>query len=132
MHVGTITQKIVLVIIILLLFLPVSGVLAQDDVVYTLMPLREFNDKDELTEWLTTVRFDFVVYFKAGEDGIVRSNQCEDYAIALQKEALQDGYIVSIQIDTQKGHALNSTRIGNEFVFIEPSTKEIWIGAYLD
>jgi len=52
---------------------------------------------------------------------------CDDYALTLQKHALQDGYIVSLRFVDTKGdgsldHAMNTAVIGNYVYSIEPQT----------
>jgi len=55
---------------------------------------------------------------------------CDDYALTLQKHALQDGYIVSAQVVDSDGdglldHAMNTAVIGNEVYIIEPQTDAV-------
>lgn len=52
-------------------------------------------------------------------------HDCDDFAMDLQKAAMEDGYLINIQFDLEEEHALNSAIIGNIVVFIEPQTDEI-------
>jgi hypothetical protein len=50
---------------------------------------------------------------------------CDDYALTLQKHALEDGYIVSLRFvdttgDGRLNHAMNTAVIGNKVYSIEP------------
>ena len=94
--------------------------------------LREFLDQDDTDSRLVAKG---VIYLQGS---------CEDRALQLQNRAMDAGYKMSIQVlgklynnDGQyyfvgRLHAICSVIIGNEFIFIEPSTDECWIGAYLD
>jgi hypothetical protein len=58
---------------------------------------------------------------------------CDDYALTLQKHALEDGFIVSVRFvdttgDGQLNHAMNTAVIGNKVYSIEPQTDVV---AYL-
>ncbi len=55
---------------------------------------------------------------------------CDDYALTLQKHALQDGYIVSARFVDSDGdglldHAMNTALIGNKVYSIEPQTDAV-------
>ena len=105
--------------------------------------LRNFKDLEELERWLrdrnntTTVRFQQT-------DSIM---DCDDYALEMQRKALEDGYIVSFEIigaseynqlfsytlpPGQSLHAINLAIIGNSVYYIEPQTDEIILAAYMD
>ena len=56
---------------------------------------------------------------------VVDAHDCDDFAIDLQKAALEDGYLINVQFDLEDEHALNSAIISNIVVFIEPQTDEI-------
>jgi len=105
--------------------------------------LRNFNDLEELKQWLkdrknvTTVRFQ-------SPNTIV---DCDDYALEMQHKALADGYLISLEIiDTSEYnglfknselplnslHAINLAIIGNNAYYIEPQTDEVVFAAYLD
>jgi len=112
--------------------------------------LRYFKDTDELEKFLEESDADHHAYIKATKDGIIdlslSTYDCEDYAIALRNHAHAKGFHMSIQtvwhyrrpdsgeLVTRyyEGHALNSTIIGNEMYFIEPSTDDYWLAASLD
>jgi len=113
------------------------------------VPLRSFEDLDELQDWLNNtgvINIHFSII--GGEDGQETNKlDCDDYAIQLQEKALTAGYIVSFEvIDSteynthfeQKKipcgviHAINSVVIGNEIYYIEPQNHEIAFVAYLD
>ena len=62
---------------------------------------------------------------------------CDDYALTLQKHALEDGYIVSAQfVDTDEDgtldHAMNTAVIGNKVYSIEPQTDRVTLLCRLD
>ena len=97
--------------------------------------LRGFASLKELKEWLANDNTDAIHLIFGGEEGLrVAPNfqDCDDYAYALQKATEQDGYQMSIQIDTRKHHALNSAFIGNNIYFIEPQTDKVWLECYRD
>ena len=105
--------------------------------------LRNFSDLEELKQWLenrnnvTTIRFQY-------PDTTV---DCDDFALALQRIALEDGYLMSFQIiepgqynslfehskiPPNTFHAVDLVIIGNNAYFIEPQTGEIVLAAQLD
>ena len=105
--------------------------------------LRSFSDLEELKQWLedrknvTPIRFQY-------PDTTV---DCDDFALALQRSALEDGYLMSFQIiepgkynslfESSKIplntlHAVNLAVIGNNAYFVEPQTGEIVFAAGLD
>lgn len=97
--------------------------------------LREPYSLKELKEWLAEDWTSAVHYvFDWGEPW--RPNpkfqDCDDYAYALQQAAMKDGYLMNIQIDTRREHALNSVFIGNKVYFIEPQTDKVWFECYRD
>jgi hypothetical protein len=62
---------------------------------------------------------------------------CDDYALTLQKHALQDGYIVSLRFIDADGdgvldHAMNTAVIGNNVYSIEPQTDVVTYLCQLD
>lgn len=94
--------------------------------------LREFASLEELEAWLDEDITDAIhlISPKSPEDGCAYVDpdyDCDNYACDLRKAAEQDGFQISIQIDTHKNHALNSTIINNEIYFIEPQTDEVWL-----
>jgi hypothetical protein len=100
-----------------------------------LVQLREFNSLEELKTWLAGDDTNVLHLVFGNEKGLSVSNKsrdCDDYAYDLQQAAEKDGYIMSIQVDTIKQHALNSVFIANDVYFIEPQTDEVWFECYRD
>jgi hypothetical protein len=87
-----------------------------------------FSSVDELKAWLAQDDTDSTIYIFG--TGCLSKYDCDDYAVALERNALLDGYLVSLQIENN--HVLNSTIIGNEIYFIEPQTDEVWFWGYRD
>ena len=106
--------------------------------------LRNFNDLEEMKQWLVTMSNNTTtVYFQPHNTTV----DCDDYALDLQRKALADGYIVSFQVigtdeykslfkcelpSDQSRHAINLAIIGNNAYYIEPQTNETVFAAYLD
>jgi hypothetical protein len=88
----------------------------------------EFTSVDELKAWLAQDDTDSTLYIYGS--GLIAEYDCDDYALALVRNALAAGYAVSLQIEGD--HMLNSTIIGNEIYFIEPQTDEVWLWGYRD
>ena len=98
---------------------------------------REFEDLAELTEWLEKNRLPIRII--AGEDGRIdlvnptstSQYDCDDYAEALQRKALEQGYLMSQQLiingkvygvkvsEYTEPHMGNLTTIGNNIYYIE-------------
>lgn len=112
-------------------------------------PLRNFQDLEELQRWLENTKVHDIGSDVADKEinQSIKSFDCDDYALKLQKKALRDGYIVSFEVihPSEYGdlfkqgqipegtiHAINSVIIGNEVYYIEPKTNEIVFVAYLD
>ena len=106
--------------------------------------LRNFNDLDELKQWLAEVAMNTNTVFFQRPDAPV---DCDDYALDLQCKALADGYILSFQVVSrseynavfqgelppgQSLHAINLAIIGNNVYYVEPQTGEIAFAVYLD
>ena len=106
--------------------------------------LRNFNDLDELKQWLAAVAMDTTTVFFQLPDAPV---DCDDYALDLQRKALADGYILSFQVISrseydavfqgelllsQSLHAINLAIIGNSVYYVEPQTGETAFAVYLD
>jgi len=89
---------------------------------------REFGSLDELKAWLAKDDTDSTIYIFGG--GCLTSYDCDDYAVALMRNALLDGYSISTQI--VGNHMINSTIIGNKIYFIEPQNDEVWFWGYRD
>ncbi len=106
--------------------------------------LRNFNDLEELEQWLVAVDTNTsTVYFQFPDAPV----DCDDYALALQSKALTNGYILSFEIISrseykaafrnqlpsgQSLHAINLAVIGNSAYYIEPQTGEVVLAAHLD
>ncbi len=106
--------------------------------------LRNFSDLEELKHWLADVNTNTTtIYFERPDITV----DCDDFALVLQRKALEDGYLMSFQIiETGKYnslfesgkmplntlHAINLVVIGNNAYFIEPQTGEIVFAAQLD
>lgn len=88
----------------------------------------EFESLAELEAWLAQDETDTTLYIYGS--GCILEYDCDDYAVALSRNALADGYSVSLQIEGN--HMLNSTIIGNNVYFIEPQTDEVWLWGYRD
>lgn len=106
--------------------------------------LRNFNDLEELKQWLAAVATNTTTIFFQLPDATV---DCDDYALGLQRKALADGYILSFQVTSrseynavfqgklplgQSLHAINLAIIGNDVYYIEPQTGEVAFTIYLD
>jgi hypothetical protein len=89
---------------------------------------REFASFDELKAWLAQDNTDKTIYIFG--NGCLSNYNSDDYALALARNALRDGYLVSLQVED--GHVLNSTIIGDKIYFIEPQSDEAWLGGYRD
>ena len=106
--------------------------------------LRNFNDLEELEQWLVAIDTNTTtVYFQLPDAPV----DCDDHALALQSKALTNGYILSFEIISrseykavfksqlpsgQSLHAINLAMIGNSAYYIEPQTSEIGFAAHLD
>ena len=58
-------------------------------------------------------------------------DRCVDTALELNRRAWQDGYQMSTELwgdGKREGHMINSTVIGDEIYFIEPSSAMSWLG----
>jgi len=89
---------------------------------------KEFGSVDELKAWLAEDDTDSTLYIFGA--GCLANYDCDDYAVALVRNALRDGYSVSLQVEGN--HVLNSTIIGNKIYFIEPQSDEVWFWEYRD
>ena len=106
--------------------------------------LRNFNNLEELEQWLVAVDTNTTtVYFQLSDAPV----DCDDYALALQSKALTNGYILSFEIISRSEykavfksqlpsgpslHAINLAIIGNSAYYIEPQTGEINFAVHLD
>ena len=85
---------------------------------------REFESCNELTAWLEQDDCDRVFYFYLKGAG-PQNYDCDDYAEALMRHAVEDGFYMSKQIEGD--HMLNNTAIGNDIYFIEPQEDKVWL-----
>ncbi len=105
--------------------------------------LRNFNDIEELTQWLKDRKNVTTVIFQSSNTIV----DCDDYALELQHKALADGYIMSFEVigeseynalfktplpTSQSLHAINLAIIDNSVYYIEPQTDEVVLVAQLD
>ena len=106
--------------------------------------LRNFGNLEELKRWLVRASTNITtIYFEQPDVTI----DCDDFALALQRKALEDGYMMSFQIiesskynslfksskmppDTL--HAINLAIVGNNAYYIEPQTGEVAFVVHLD
>ncbi len=92
---------------------------------------REFASKEELEKWLAEKAAGKSIFFFVGPDGTNVSSDkydCDDYALDLQKRALNDGYLMSATV-IEKGdklHMIDLVTIGNDVYYVEPQTNEVW------
>jgi len=105
--------------------------------------LRNFNDLDELKQWLENKMSVTTIRLQSPANEV----DCDDYAREMQNAALADGYIVSFEVigmseynalfktklpHSQTLHAVNLAIIGNDVYYIEPQTGEIAFAVHLD
>ncbi len=85
-------------------------------------PLREFQNQEALGMWQAQNIIERV-----------GGRNCLDYALELQRRAIQDGYQMSIEVIPNSGgmgHVICSTVIGRKIIFLEPQkTTMNWVGA---
>ena len=98
---------------------------------------REFSSKEELEKWLAEDDAVATVFFFVKDDGTEVSSDeydCDDYALALQRRASKDGFLMSVTIIQKQGrpHMINLATIGNDVYYIEPQTDEVWFYCHLD
>lgn len=86
---------------------------------------RHFNSLQELNTWLAEDDTDSYAYVPTYFD-------CDGFALTLQRHALEDGYIISCEVDLVRMHMLNTAVIGNVCYLIEPQTDEVSVYCYLD
>ncbi len=99
--------------------------------------LKEFSSQEDLEKWLAEDDTETTVFFFVVDDGTEVSSDeydCDDFALALQRRASKDGFLMSVTI-TQKNnqpHMINLATIGNDVYYIEPQTDEVWFYSHLD
>ncbi|MFC1929181.1 hypothetical protein ACFLXK_06295, partial [Chloroflexota bacterium] len=91
----------------------------------------EFASLEELKKWLAEKSVTKSIFFFVTSNGTQASSNkydCDDYALDLQKRALEDGYLMSTSIIEKQGqqHMINLATIGNDVYYIEPQTDEVW------
>ncbi len=97
----------------------------------------EFSSEEELKKWLAEDDAKTTVYFFVRADGTEGSSDkydCDDYALALQRRASKDGYLMSVTIieKNDQPHMINLVTMGNDVYYIEPQTDEVWFYSNLD
>ncbi len=123
---------------------PVTVVEYVDRVEKIPMQLRNYQELEELKQWLVRVQTNTTTIYFGQPDVTV---DCDDFALALQRKALEDGYMMSFQIIEpgkynslfESGkmppstlHAINLAIVGNSAYYIEPQTSEVVFAAQLD
>jgi hypothetical protein len=96
-----------------------------------------FYSTTELEDWLAeddTNEWTFVTNYATKTTSMEYIDDCDDYALRLQRNALADGYILSVTVIKQNGlsHMVNSAVIDGAIWYIEPQTDEIWFFSSLD
>ena len=88
---------------------------------------RQFESQEELSKWQA------MHYLELQELGSLNNWTCVDYALGMQRSAWLDGYQMSTEnlIDDggKTGHAICSTWIGDECIYLEPQSTKSWVGA---
>ncbi|MFC1943009.1 hypothetical protein ACFLWO_00275 [Chloroflexota bacterium] len=123
---------------------PVTEVKYVERVTRVPIELRNYKDLHELKQWLADVNNNTTTIYFEQPDVTV---DCDDFALALQRKALEDGYLMSFQIiepskynslfesskiPANSLHAINLTIIGNNAYYIEPQTGEVVFAVQLD
>lgn len=93
---------------------------------------KEFKSKGEMQAWFHKNKIDELEYDLENFD-------CDDFAIETQKAALNDGYIVNLELDMTgsyynngEAYMLCGCRIGNMYYIIEPQNDRIVYETRLD
>ena len=99
--------------------------------------LREFASLEELQSWLAEDDTDEYVFLWAGEDGALQTSDKydgDDYALQLQRRAIESGFLISATIIEKQGkpHMINLASVGNDIYYIEPQTDEVWFHSHKD
>lgn len=89
--------------------------------------LRQFNSVEELQAWLLQDDSDSVEYFY---ETTVLPYDCEDYAIALMRNARRDGFEISLYVKEQ--HMMNCAIVNNQLWRIEPQDDSIVLWGKVD
>jgi len=101
--------------------------------------LNQFSSLEELRVWLGEEG----IYFVSDNNG--GTLKCDGVALFLQNKAMQDGYMMSFQaiypnvynslfrrMRINELHAINSVIIGKKLYYIEPQTREVALGGFLN
>ena len=106
--------------------------------------LRNFNDLEELEQWLVAVSKNTTTAYLQLPGAKI---DCDDYALDLQSKALADGYLMSFEVigsgeynglfkssklPPNRFHAINLAIIDNDVYYIEPQTGEVVFAIRLD
>jgi hypothetical protein len=87
----------------------------------------QFESQEELGRWQAKH------YLELQELGSRNNWACVDYALEIQRRAWLDGYQMSaenlIDVGGKTGHAICSTWIGDECIYLEPQSTKNWVGA---
>ncbi len=102
-----------------------------------LIAQREFSSKEELEKWLGQDDTDEYIFYWVDDKGVPRTSDqydCDDYALQLQQRASEDGFLMSVSIVQKPAgpHMINLATIGNDVLYIEPQTDEVWFYSHLD
>ena len=102
--------------------------------------IRNFESVEELEAWLDG----FGVWFVGSTDG---KTPCGDWALVLQKRALENEYLLNVDVITRVEynnmfkkmhleygvfHAINSAVIGRDVYYIEPQNFEVKLAYWLE
>jgi len=87
--------------------------------------VREFESPAELGAFIATDWTNFKLYQ-------AQTHDCDDFAREFQREALQAGYLVNVQLTNNGAHMQNLAIIQNEMYLIEPQTDVFWKYGSLD
>jgi len=80
--------------------------------------LHSFTSLVELQSWLQSDKTDELQYSATDFD-------CKQFALLLQKNASEDGYLLSTEVLPVGAHWVNAVVIGDKVYFIEPQSDEI-------
>ena len=100
---------------------------------------KNFASLDELTRWVDDWEVDNkpIVVSILNKTFVVTGNtelysqywDCDDISEAMQRDALKDGYLMSVALVSVSGvtldHAVNMAVVGNAFYLVEPQTGKI-------
>ncbi len=87
--------------------------------------LREFQDVNELQEWVENWAYT-PTSINGTVDLLSDANDCDDWTLAMVRDATRDGYITGVVLDLERSHLFVCCIIGNYFYFIEPQSGDIY------